>query len=172
VSEERQTVELPDFSDLAPQQVGSWDKPVWVGKRRCVIREPDADAECAYKSALTKGTRYSVTGKEAEASGRQFEAELVLVQRCLWELYEHKGGERKERQFTMAEVKALPSRVHVWLFEQADKLRPADKETPEQLKARRAEIDLKLKAAREAERNGEEGDPFENSPGSTTATST
>jgi hypothetical protein len=166
VSEERQTVELPDFSDLAPQQIG----PVQVGKMRIVIKEASADADCRYRGALARGTKYNVTGKEAEASGRQFEAELLLLSLTCFELYEHKG-QALERPVPIQVIKTWPARVTHWLFEQADRMRPKDEETPEQLEARRAEIDLRLREARRAERNGDDPDPFAGSPDGTTPAS-
>lgn len=148
------------FDSIAPLEI-----PVTIAEKKYLLREPTADADCRYRSALMRGTRFSADGKQATAEGNA-EAELLLISLCLVEKFDS-GGVEKERPVPLVVVKGWPARIHQALFEQAEKLRPKKvEETADELERRLEETQERL-----AELRNGNGDHAGNLHGGLTATS-
>lgn len=137
-----------DLESLKPVEV-----PFSYGGTRYVLREASGEAAASWKAAQLRAHRPTADGKLLPTP-ELVETEPLLVSLCLYRAdatgaipTDRNGGPCPKSLVPAKEVKALPSRVQRFLFEQAQKVSRIGKyeEDLESMKRLRAYLDERIK---------------------------
>ena len=136
------------FDDLTPISI-----PVTLGAKSYVLKEATGDASTRYKNALMSSTKMGKDGKPSHVEGLA-NVEPLLVSLCLFESYEVRGGELKERPVTESFIRGLPGKIQKKLFEKVKEISGlSEEDTLETLEKQQAELSEKIAALREKQQS-------------------
>jgi hypothetical protein len=156
----RDELTFDDLESLKPAEV-----PFSYGGTRYVLREASGEAAASWKAAQLRAHRPTADGKLLPTP-ELVETEPLLVSLCLYRAdasggipADKAGGPCPKALVPAKEVKALPSRVQRFLFEQAQKISRLGQyeEDLARMKALRTYLDERIGELEAAQREGGPG---------------